>query len=229
MDIHYAVSAEGRRVAEAEADGIAAARDLLAAATAAGCDLAWAHSTADLSSLGFAAQPGYRRLTGPARAAPVPAGVSEMSAEEDTAELCAAAYRGQWGHKRPPTWPVAELAGSRLLGLRRDGLIAGICRVFPAAGCIDAPGLIAGQDDQAGYQMLLAAALSQITAGLVTVESWGDGPDRVRSCERLGLATVEYCPGWELDLSGHHRRPGGAAARGRAHHHPTSPAHRYGR
>ena len=135
--VHYGVSADGRAVAEAEADGIAAARDLIAAATAAGSDLAWAHSAADLSSLGFSRQPGYRRLTGPARPAPLPDGVTELGGDEDTAELLAAAYHGQWGHKTPGTWPIAELAGSKVLSLRHDGLITGICRVVPASGDID--------------------------------------------------------------------------------------------
>ncbi len=84
---------------------------------------------------------------------------------------------------------VAEFAGSTVLGLRRGGLVAGICRFVPAAGRIDAPGLVTGQRDQAGYRMLLTAALSRITAGQVIVESWGDGPGRVRACGQLGLMT----------------------------------------
>ena len=201
LAVHYDVNADGRTVAEAEAGGIAAAQELIAAATAAGSELAWAHSAADLSSLGFCQRPGYRRLTGPARPAPLPDGVTELSGHEDTAELCAAAYRGQWGHKTPGTWPIAEFAGSTVLGLRRDGLIAGICRIIPATGHIDAPGLVAGQRDEAGYRLLLTAALSRITAGQVIVESWGDGPGRVLICEQLGLRTAEHCPGWELDLA----------------------------
>src|SRR5215469_15617530 len=51
LDVEYAVSADGRRVAEAEVGGIVAARELVAAAIAAGSELAWAHSAADLSSL----------------------------------------------------------------------------------------------------------------------------------------------------------------------------------
>lgn len=89
-----------------------------------------------------------------------------------------------------------------MLGLWRGGLIAGICRIFPAAGRIDAPGLLAGQRDEAGYRALLSAGLSWVP-GQVTVESWGDGPDRVLTCEQLGLTTAEYCPGWELDLANH--------------------------
>ena len=60
-----------------------------------------------------------------------------------------AAYRGQWGHKPPGTWPIAEFAGSTVLGLRRAGLIAGICRIalrMPGGGAGNAP---AGCDRQA--------------------------------------------------------------------------------
>jgi hypothetical protein len=201
LSVYYGVSADGRSVAEAEVGDLTTARELLAAAAAAGTELAWAHSTADLSPLGFGPRPGYRRLTGPARPAPPLDCVIELPGEHDTAELCAAAYRGQWGHKTPDTWPAAELAASTPLGLRRGGLIVGICRVTPRAGHIDAPGLITGHRGEAGYRALLAAGLSRIAVGQVTVESWGDGPDRVRACERLGLATAEYCPGWELDLT----------------------------
>jgi hypothetical protein len=201
LSVHYDVSADGRTVAEAEVDDIDAARELIMAATVSDCGLAWAHSGVDLSSLGFAGQPGYRRLTGPARPGPLPEGVTELTGHEDSAELCAAAYRGQWGHKTPGAWPLEEFAESTVLGLRRDGSIVGICRIVPADAQIDAPGLLAGQRDRAGYRLLLTAALSQIPAGAVTVESWGDGPERVQVCAELGLTSDEYCPGWELDLA----------------------------
>ena len=195
LSVYYGVSADGRAAAEAEVASLDAARELLAAAEAAGSELAWAHSADDLSSLGFSPKPGYRRLSGPARPAPLPDGVTGLSADEDTAQLCAAAYRGQWGHKTPDAWPVDDLAGSTVLSLRRDELITGICRIFPATGHIDGPGLIGGQSDETGYRVLLSAALSRITAGQAIVESWGDGPGRVSACEQLGLTTAEYCPG----------------------------------
>jgi len=200
LSIHYDVSADERTVAEAEVDGIGDAQELIAAATVGGCELAWAHSAADLSALGFTGQPGYRRLTGPARPALLPGCVTELAGHEDTAELCVAAYHGQWGHKTPDTWPLPEFAGTMVLGLRRDGLVAGICRMIPATGQIDAPGLLAGQRDQSGYRLLLTAALALVPVGPVTLDSWGDGPERVQVCEELGLTTDEYCPGWELDL-----------------------------
>jgi hypothetical protein len=203
LSIHYDVSADGRTVAEAEVDDIGAAQELIAAAVIGDCELAWAHSAADLSAVGYAGQSGYRRLTGPARPAPLPEGVTELTGHEDTAELCAAAYRGQWGHKTPDTWPLPEFTGTKVLGLRRGGLIAGICRMIPATGQIDAPGLLEGQRDQSGYRLLLTGALSLVPAGQVTVDSWGDGPERVQVYEELGLTTDEYCPGWELDLAVH--------------------------
>lgn len=201
LSVHYDVSADGRTVAEAEVDDIGTAQELIAAAMVGDCELAWAHSAADLTSLGFAGQPGYRRLVGRARPGPLPAGVTELAGNEDTAELCAAAYHGQWGHKSPGTWPIEEFAGSTVLGLRRDGRIVGICRIVPSDGQIDSPGLLPGQRDQVGYRLLLTGALSRVPVGEVTVDSWGDGPERVKVCGELGLTTDEYCPGWELDLA----------------------------
>jgi len=49
--------------------------------------------------------------------------------------------------------------------------------------------------------MLLAAVLAAAGTERVTVESWGDEPERVSACAELDVATVEYCPGWELRLA----------------------------
>jgi hypothetical protein len=201
LSVHYDMSADGRTVAEAEVDDIGSARELIVAATVSDCELVWAHSAADLSSLGYAGRPGSRGLMGSGGPAPLPEDVSELARHEDTAELCAAAYQGQWGHKTPGTWPIEEFAGSTVLGLHRGGRIVGICRIVPSAAQIDAPGLLAGQRERADYALLLTAALSRVPVGPVTVESWGDGPERVQVCEELGLITVGYCPGWELDLA----------------------------
>ncbi len=198
--VHYSVSASGARVAEALVDDVAQGEQLIAAAAAAGVAIAWAHSAADLSSLGFVPVPGSRRLTGRARPAPLPDDVTVLTAAEDSAELCAAAYRDQWGHKTPDTWPIDEFAGTTALGLRSGGRVVGICRIGPAAGYIDAPGLVQGNRDETGYRTLLAAALAAAGTEEVIVESWGDGPDRVRVCTELGLRTIEYSPGWELRL-----------------------------
>jgi hypothetical protein len=202
-EILYAVSADGRSVAEAEVGDLAAARELVAAARTAGSALAWAHSAADLSSLGFRERPGFRRLTGPSRPGPLPDGVCRLTEAQDTAELNEAAWRGQWGHKSPlasaGVWPVPGLAGTPVLALHDGERITGICRLFPAEDTIDAPGLVEGGSE--GYGLLLAAGLTQLSAAEVTVLSWGDGPRRVQACEELGLTTQEYTPGWELVLS----------------------------
>ncbi len=85
--------------------------------------------------------------------------------------------------------------------MRQDGAIAAVCRVDPATGLIDAPGVFpAYRDDLAGYEALLRAALALVEAPGVAVESWGEGPERVAICERLGLSTAEYTPGWEFVL-----------------------------
>jgi hypothetical protein len=188
-------------VAEALVDDVAQGQELVAAATAAGAAVAWAHSAADLSSLGFLAVPGYRRLAGLARPRPLPDGVTVLTATEDSAELCAAAYQGQWGHKTPDTWPIDEFASTTALGLRSGERVVGICRIDPSAGQIDAPGLVRGHRDLSGYRTLLVAALAAVHTEEVTVDSWGDGPDRVSACTDLGLTTVKYTPGWELRLA----------------------------
>ena len=158
LSIHYDVSADGRTVAEAEVDGIGAAQELIAAATVADCELAWAHSAADLSSLGFAGQPGYRRLTGQARPGPLPAGVTELAGREDTAELCAAAYQRPVGPQDPRhvayrgvrrehgPWPAPRRAHRRHLpdrsGGRRRSTLRACSRasaIRPATGCSSPP------------------------------------------------------------------------------------------
>ncbi len=204
----FSVSADGRAVAEALIATPAGAESLLAQARAAGSDLAWAHSAADLSPLGFRSTWGFRRLEGPSGSGPASSsGPAEAAGDvvplrdgEDTPGLWAEAFSGQWGHKTPQQWPFDLPPGTVTLTLRREGRIAGVCRVEPAGGLIDGPGLVAAYRDAVGYARLLEAALAAVRTPSVTVESWGDGPDRVAVCERLGLVTAEYVPGWEFDL-----------------------------
>ena len=158
----FGVSSDGKTVAEALIADRAQAGELLSAARQAGAHLAWAHSAADLSELGFTRQWGYRKVAGkPLRGGS--AGIVPLPAEEDSAELWAAAYRGQWGHKtpQPDQWPFDLPPGTVTLSLRLDGAIAGVCRVDPATGLIDAPGVVpAYRADLSGYEALLRAALS---------------------------------------------------------------------
>jgi hypothetical protein len=207
----FGVSTEGRTVAEGVAADAEQADALLAAGRQAGSDLVWAHSGADLSALGFTRQWGYRRLEGRARAAGGRASgrprreepdhvVGPLAAEQESAELWTEAFRGQWGHKTPQQWPLNLPPGTATLGLRSAGMTIGVCRVEPASGLIDAPGLVRAHREAAGYQALLEAALAAARTASVTVESWGDSPGRVAVCERLGLTTAEYVPGWQFML-----------------------------
>jgi len=75
-----------------------------------------------------------------------------------------------------------------------------ICRVEPASGLIDAPDLVPAHREAAGYQALLEAALAAVRTPSVTVDSWGDSPERVTVCERLGLTTAKDVPGWQFTL-----------------------------
>jgi len=206
----FSVSTEGRSVAEAAIADEDEAETLLAAARRAGSDLAWAHSAADLSQLGFTRQWGYRRLEGRARLSgdgasgrirPADLGheVVPLAAEQESPELWAEAFRGQWGHKTAQQWPLDLPPGTATLGLRRAGRTIGVCRIGPGS-LIDAPGLVPAHRDAAGYQALLEAALAAVQTPSVVVESWGDSPERVTLCERLGLVTAEYVPGWQFSL-----------------------------
>lgn len=205
-EVFFAVSADGRAVAEAEVAGAAGARALLAAARAAGASLAWAHCPADLAPAGFRARPGYRRMAG--QAGP-PAGcagsehgaeITALGPEADSAALRALAFRGQWGHRTPQEWPLELPDGTLTLCLLRAGDIAGLCRVEPGTGLIDAPGLVPAHRDVSAYRALLVAALGLVRTPTATMESWGDEPERVRAAEALGLRTAEYVQGWEIDL-----------------------------
>ena len=209
----FSVTSEGRTVAEALIADRDQAQELLAAAREARSELAWAHSAADLSDLGFSEQRGYRKLEGPSGRAGASSAASStvtpLATEDDTPDLWAAAFRGQWGHKTlsPDQWPFDLPSGTVTLSLRRDGTIAGVCRVDPATGLIDAPGVVpAYRADLSGYEALLRAALALVDGPSAAVESWGEGPERLAVCERLGLTTAEYRPGWEFVLRGD---PGG--------------------
>jgi hypothetical protein len=89
------------------------------------------------------------------------------------------------------------------LCLRRDAAIGGVCRVEPAEGLIDGPGVVAAhRGDLSGYENLLTAAMALVDGPSVAVGSWGEGPDRTAVCKRLGLATAEYTGGWEFVCGG---------------------------
>jgi hypothetical protein len=205
-DVYFSVSTNGRTVAEALIADHDQAAGLLATAREAGSQLAWAHSACDLSDLGFTRQWGSRKVTGQPSRIRAGAGVVQLTDSEDSPDLWAAAFRGQWGHKtpQPSDWPFDLAPGTVTLCLRRDGVIAGVCRVDPASGLVDAPGVLpAYRSDISAYEELLTAALALVELPTVEVESWGEGPERLAVCERLGLTTAEYKPGWECVLDPH--------------------------
>ena len=108
---------------------------------------------------------------------------------------------GDTRHRRPSSGRSTCQRGLTLC-LRRDGEIAGVCRVDPATGLIDGPGILtAHRGDLSCYEDLLAAAMALAGTASITVESWGEGPERTAVCERLGLVTTEYTGGWEYVLS----------------------------
>jgi hypothetical protein len=218
LDVYFGVSTDGRAVAEALIAGENQAQELITAAREAGSWLAWAHSVTDLSELGFTRQWGYRKMVGQPVGGSAAAGIVPLADDEDGPDLWAAAYRGQWGHKtpQPGEWPFDLPPGTVALSLRRDGAIAGVCRVDPATGLIDAPGVVSAyREDLPVYEALLTAALARVNAPTVAVESWGEGPERLAVCERLGLKTAKYTPGWEFVLRGDPGgRPPGDALRG---------------
>ncbi len=205
-EVYVSVSADGRKVAEAEVADAGGAQALLEAAREAGARLAWAHSQADLSALGYRRVPGYRRLTGqtsqagPAAGPEADPGVTVLAPEDDAPRLWAEAFAGQWGHKTPERWPPDLPAGTITLCLCREGEVAGLCRVEPQSGLIDAPGLRPGDRDPDGYGRLLMAALAFVPGPDVTVESWGEPPELTAVAESIGLTTAEYEQGWELEL-----------------------------
>jgi hypothetical protein len=205
LDVFHSVSADGRTVAEAVVDTAAQAAELVAAGRAGRVDTVWAHSNADLAPLGFRQERGYRRLTGPARPRPEQnpdqypaqhpgqADIGPISEDEDSAALCAATFSGQWGHKTPDTWPLDRAPGTRTLGLRRAGTVVGVCRLVPATGQVDAPGLIAAYRRAPEYRTLLTAALAGVATDSVTVESWetrpiGCGSASSSACRRRSTA-----------------------------------------
>ena len=89
------------------------------------------------------------------------------------------------------------------MSLRLDGAIAGVCRVDPATGLIDAPGVVpAYRADLSGYEALLRAEIIFVDATNAAVEDWGEGAEHIAVCERLGRTKSDYTPGWEFVLRG---------------------------
>src|SRR3979411_1574898 len=87
------ISVDGKRVVEA--DSFAAGDDQTA--RAAGAELLWVHTNADLSAHGFRAAGAYVRMH--ADEVPVRRREPSLVEECDYAEVLARAYAGLWGQK----------------------------------------------------------------------------------------------------------------------------------
>ena len=190
MAVTVVVSADGRRVVEAEAFAAADAD----AANAAGAELLWVHTNDDLSAHGFSRAGAYVRMH--AGEAPVrDRGVPSLLEERDYAEVLAQAYAGLWGHKLVS--PLAEPPeGSVVVGVP----VVGLCRVFPAARLIDAPGVLPAARSVGAYASLLLSACAVLGDGPADLESWGDNDEVIEAYEDLGFDVTERVQGWELTL-----------------------------
>jgi hypothetical protein len=76
----------------------------------------------------------------------------------------------------------------------------GVCRVEPADGLIDGPGVVLGARDPANYARLVLGACAVLGDGPGALDSWGHAPEVIDAYHRLGFETVEEIPGFEFEL-----------------------------
>ena len=114
--------------------------------------------------------------------------------------LLAKAYLGQWGHKWVDPDRALPTDGSVVLCLHVDRVPIGLCRVWPEERLVDQPGVVPERRGPQASLRLLGAACALLGAGAVTVDSWGEAPEVLRACARLGVEVTEQQPGWELRL-----------------------------
>ena len=191
-----AVSSDGRRVLEADL-GDEGVDEWIGRARAAGAELLWLHTNADLAAHGFERFPGYVRMRteSPPPGEPLP----RLEAEHYAATLDGA-YRGLWGHKlvsqeaEPPTEAV-------IMGLHDErGEPVGLCTVFAAERLVDGPGVLPRARATSAYLRLLLGACAQLGPGPVDLESWGDSPAVVDAYREAGFEIVDRVTGWQLSL-----------------------------
>ena len=191
MALEVVTSVDGKRVVELEAFEPADADT----ARAAGAELLWVHTNADLAPHGFRRAGAYVRMR--AEEAPVRAGRDvPLLDERDYADVLARSYRGLWGHKHAS--PLAEPpAGAVVVGVP----VVGICRVWPADRLIDGPGVLPEGRSPDAYASLLLSACVALGPGPADLDSWGDADDVLEAYEDLGFDVVERVQGWELALT----------------------------
>jgi hypothetical protein len=194
-DFLESLSSDGRRVLEADL-GDEAPAAWIERARERDAELLWLHTNRDLSAAGFEEFPGYARLRADhlEAAAPLP----RLRPEEyvPTLEL---AYRGLWGHKHIAA-DAEPPPGALVLGLYEEDEPVGLCTIFPAERLVDGPGLRPGDRKPAGYVRLLLGACTELGAGTLDLDSWGDEAGVIAAYEELGFTVVERVRGWQLRL-----------------------------
>jgi hypothetical protein len=160
-----------------------------------GAEVVWAHGGSPGD--GFVARPGYAHLHADDPAAGVPL---EPVLPEEYGPLLAAAYLGQWGHKWVDPDRQLPADGSVVLCLREDDEPIGLCRVWPGERLVDQPGIVPGRRSAESTLRLLGAACALLGPGPVDVDSWGEPPEVLEACARLGFRVTEQQQGWELRL-----------------------------
>jgi hypothetical protein len=154
----------------------------------------WVHGDADLSTAGYTARPGYRRLTG---SAVRPGDLLPLLDTPTVLALLPRAFLGQWGHHQvDAAW--ASSAGARYVGLGEPGSWTGLCRFEPGRRHIDGPGFLGWAGSPQAVRALIRGAVAHLGPGPVTVETWGDGPEPYLD---LGLEITDESGGWERMLT----------------------------
>ena len=144
--------------------------------------------------LGFKRRRGYARLQSTCVPVEVDTARPPLSV---VPELQTACRSGVWGHHRPATEADPD---ATFVGLYESGEWIGICEVDLERNQIDSPGLRAPFRTADRYARLVREASSLLTAGRMTLETWGDTEAVLDTYRALGFVLVEYVPGWELAI-----------------------------
>jgi hypothetical protein len=196
VEVVFSRSTTGDAVAEVDLDETSlTVADVVDQARAHGAELVWAHGGNPGDP--FEPRSGYAHLRAvePRPGAPLP-----LVGAQEYGPLLAAAYLGQWGHKWVEPDRRLPTDGSVVLALREQDVAVGLCRVWPEQRLIDMPGVVPALRGVERTLRLLGAACAVLGPGPVDVDSWGESPEVLRECARLGFVVTEQQRGWELRL-----------------------------
>lgn len=194
-DVLIRRNADGETVAEVDLDETTRTlAEIVAHAREQGADLVWAHGG---EPEGFVARPGYAHLRAEH---PVPGEPLPPIGAAAYGPLLARAYADQWGHAWVDPARPLPTDGSVVLGLLEDDVPVGLCRVWPDQRLVDQPGVVPERRHATRTLRLLGAACALLGPGPVDVDSWGESPDVLAACSRLGFVVTEQRRGWELRL-----------------------------